>query len=105
MIIETKNERIYLFDISPDGCGTKCENQIEYIKSKGTIEGAKKVLVIGAYWIWVGFQESLVLSDQMPQYWFSVRKTAAGRKTALQVGTLPLFEKEAHKAGFRREKY
>lgn len=32
----------------PKGCEQSVKNQIEYIKSKGTIEGAKKVLVIGA---------------------------------------------------------
>jgi enoyl-[acyl-carrier protein] reductase/trans-2-enoyl-CoA reductase (NAD+) len=32
----------------PKGCEQSVKNQIEYIKSKGSIEGAKKVLVIGA---------------------------------------------------------
>lgn len=32
----------------PDGAAQNVKNQIEYIKSKGKIEGAKKVLVIGA---------------------------------------------------------
>lgn len=32
----------------PDGCAQSIKNQISYVKSKGTIEGAKKVLVIGA---------------------------------------------------------
>ena len=32
----------------PVGCAQSVKNQIEYIKSKGTIDGAKKVLVIGA---------------------------------------------------------
>jgi enoyl-[acyl-carrier protein] reductase/trans-2-enoyl-CoA reductase (NAD+) len=32
----------------PKGCEQNVKNQIEYIKSKGAIEGAKKVLVIGA---------------------------------------------------------
>jgi enoyl-[acyl-carrier protein] reductase/trans-2-enoyl-CoA reductase (NAD+) len=32
----------------PKGCEQSVKNQIEYIKSKGPIEGAKKVLVIGA---------------------------------------------------------
>ena len=32
----------------PDGCAQNVKNQIEYIKSKGHIDGAKKVLVIGA---------------------------------------------------------
>ena len=32
----------------PKGCAQNVKNQIEYIKSKGAIDGAKKVLVIGA---------------------------------------------------------
>ena len=32
----------------PKGCAQNVKNQIEYVKSKGHIEGAKKVLVIGA---------------------------------------------------------
>jgi enoyl-[acyl-carrier protein] reductase/trans-2-enoyl-CoA reductase (NAD+) len=32
----------------PEGCEQSVKNQIEYIKSKGPIDGAKKVLVIGA---------------------------------------------------------
>ena len=32
----------------PEGCEQSVKNQIEYIKSKGAIDGAKKVLVIGA---------------------------------------------------------
>ena len=32
----------------PVGCAQSVKNQIEYIKSKGTIDGPKKVLVIGA---------------------------------------------------------
>ncbi len=32
----------------PDGCAKSVKNQIDYVKSKGTVDGAKKVLVIGA---------------------------------------------------------
>jgi enoyl-[acyl-carrier protein] reductase/trans-2-enoyl-CoA reductase (NAD+) len=32
----------------PDGCAQSIKNQIEYVKSKGAIDGPKKVLVIGA---------------------------------------------------------
>ena len=32
----------------PDGCAQNVKNQIEYVKSKGKIDGPKKVLVIGA---------------------------------------------------------
>ena len=32
----------------PEGCAQNVKNQIEYVKSKGHVDGAKKVLVIGA---------------------------------------------------------
>jgi enoyl-[acyl-carrier protein] reductase/trans-2-enoyl-CoA reductase (NAD+) len=32
----------------PDGCAQNVKNQIDYVKSKGAIDGPKKVLVIGA---------------------------------------------------------
>ena len=32
----------------PNGCEQSVKNQIEYVKSKGAIDGAKKVLIIGA---------------------------------------------------------
>lgn len=48
MIIEPKTRGFICITAHPDGCEQNVKNQIEYIKSKGKIEGAKKVLVIGA---------------------------------------------------------
>ena len=48
MIIEPRMRGFICLTSHPDGCEQNVKNQIEYIKSKGTIEGAKKVLVIGA---------------------------------------------------------
>ena len=48
MIIEPRMRGFICVTSHPEGCAQSVKNQIEYIKSKGTIDGAKKVLVIGA---------------------------------------------------------
>lgn len=48
MIIEPRMRGFICLTAHPDGCAQNVKNQIEYVKSKGTVEGAKKVLVIGA---------------------------------------------------------
>jgi enoyl-[acyl-carrier protein] reductase / trans-2-enoyl-CoA reductase (NAD+) len=48
MIIEPRMRGFICLTAHPDGCAQNVKNQIEYVKSKGKIEGAKKVLVIGA---------------------------------------------------------
>ena len=48
MIIEPRMRGFICLTAHPDGCAQNVRNQIEYVKSKGTIEGAKKVLIIGA---------------------------------------------------------
>ena len=48
MIIEPRMRGFICLTAHPKGCEQNVKNQIEYIKSKGTIDGAKKVLVIGA---------------------------------------------------------
>lgn len=48
MIIEPRMRGFICLTAHPDGCAQSIKNQISYVKSKGTIEGAKKVLVIGA---------------------------------------------------------
>ena len=48
MIIEPRMRGFICLTAHPDGCAQNVNNQIEYVKSKGTIEGAKKVLIIGA---------------------------------------------------------
>jgi enoyl-[acyl-carrier protein] reductase/trans-2-enoyl-CoA reductase (NAD+) len=47
MIIEPRM-RGFICLTAQDGCEQNIKNQIEYVKSKGAINGAKKVLVIGA---------------------------------------------------------
>ena len=48
MIIEPRMRGFICLTSHPKGCEQSVKNQIEYIKSKGHIDGAKKVLVIGA---------------------------------------------------------
>jgi enoyl-[acyl-carrier protein] reductase/trans-2-enoyl-CoA reductase (NAD+) len=48
MIIEPRMRGFICLTAHPDGCEQNVKNQIDYVKSKGKIEGAKKVLVIGA---------------------------------------------------------
>jgi len=48
MIIEPRMRGFICLTSHPKGCEQNVINQINYVKSKGTIEGPKKVLVIGA---------------------------------------------------------
>src|SRR6478609_12049986 len=48
MIIEPKTRGFICLTAHPIGCAQNVKRQIEYVKSKGKINGPKKVLVIGA---------------------------------------------------------
>ncbi len=48
MIIEPRMRGFICLTAHPDGCAQSVKNQISYVASKGAIDGAKKVLVIGA---------------------------------------------------------
>ncbi|MEO6314268.1 MAG: enoyl-ACP reductase FabV [Chitinophagaceae bacterium] len=48
MIIEPRMRGFICLTAHPEGCAQNVRNQVAYIKSKGTIQGPKKVLVIGA---------------------------------------------------------
>lgn len=48
MIIEPRMRGFICLTAHPDGCAQNVKNQINYVKSKGKIDGAKRVLVIGA---------------------------------------------------------
>ena len=48
MIIEPRMRGFICLTAHPEGCAQNVKNQIKYVQSKGLIEGAKKVLVIGA---------------------------------------------------------
>lgn len=48
MIIEPRMRGFICLTAHPEGCAQNVKNQIDYVKSRGKIHGAKKVLVIGA---------------------------------------------------------
>jgi enoyl-[acyl-carrier protein] reductase/trans-2-enoyl-CoA reductase (NAD+) len=48
MIIEPRMRGFICLTAHPKGCEQNVKNQIDYVKSKGKIDGAKRVLVIGA---------------------------------------------------------
>lgn len=48
MIIEPRMRGFICLTAHPEGCAQNVKNQIAYVQSKGKINGAKKVLVIGA---------------------------------------------------------
>ena len=85
----------------PQGCEQSVKNQIEYVKSKGTIDGAKKVLVIGAS---TGFGLSSRITSAFGSNAATLgvffEKPAAEGKTATPGWyNSAAFENEAHKAG------
>ncbi|SHI93597.1 enoyl-ACP reductase FabV [Flavobacterium terrae] len=48
MIIEPRMRGFICLTAHPEGCAQSIKNQIEYVKSKGEINGPKRVLVVGA---------------------------------------------------------
>ena len=48
MIVKPKTRGFICITAHPDGCAKNVKEQIDYVKSKGAIEGPKNVLVIGA---------------------------------------------------------
>ena len=101
MIIEPRMRGFICLTSHPDGCEQNVKNQIEYIKSKGTIEGAKKVLVIGAS---TGFGlasriTSAFGSNAATIGVFFENPAAEGKTASPGWYNSAAFEKEAHKAG------
>ncbi len=85
----------------PKGCEQNVKNQIEYIKSKGPIDGPKKVLVIGAS---TGFGLASRItaaygSDAATIGVFFEKPPVAGRPGSPGWYNSAAFEKEATKAG------
>ena len=85
----------------PKGCEQNVKNQIEYVKSKGAIDGAKKVLVIGAS---TGFGlasriTSAFGSNAATIGVFFEKGPAAGKTASPGWYNSAAFEKEATKAG------
>ncbi len=101
MIIEPRTRGFICLTSHPTGCEQNVINQIEYIKSKGKIDGAKKVLVIGAS---TGFGlasriTSAFGSDAATIGVFFDKPATEGRPGSPGYYNTAAFEKHAHKAG------
>lgn len=101
MIIEPRMRGFICLTAHPTGAEQNVKNQIEYIKSKGAIAGAKKVLVIGAS---TGFGlasriTSAFGSDAATIGVFFEKPPVEGKTASPGWYNSAAFEKEAHKAG------
>jgi enoyl-[acyl-carrier protein] reductase/trans-2-enoyl-CoA reductase (NAD+) len=101
MIIEPRMRGFICLTAHPKGCEQNVKNQIEYIKSKGPIAGAKKVLVIGAS---TGFGlasriTSAFGSDAATIGVFFEKPPLEGKTASPGWYNSAAFENEAHKAG------
>ena len=101
MIIEPRMRGFICTTSHPKGCEQNVKNQIEYIQSKGAIEGAKKVLVIGAS---TGFGlasriTSAFGSDAATIGVFFEKAPSEGKTASPGWYNSAAFETEAHKAG------
>ncbi len=101
MIIEPKTRGFICITAHPKGCQQSVLNQINYIKSKGKIEGAKNVLVIGAS---TGFGlasriTSAFGSNASTIGVFFEKPPAEGRTASAGWYNTAAFEKLAHKEG------
>jgi enoyl-[acyl-carrier protein] reductase/trans-2-enoyl-CoA reductase (NAD+) len=101
MIIEPRMRGFICLTAHPDGAAQSVKNQIEYVKSKGTIDGAKKVLVIGAS---TGFGlasriTSAFGSNAATIGVFFEKPPVEGKTASPGWYNSAAFEQEAHKAG------
>lgn len=101
MIIEPRMRGFICLTAHPKGAEQNVKNQIEYIKSKGAIAGAKKVLVIGAS---TGFGlasriTSAFGSDAATIGVFFEKPPVEGKTASPGWYNSAAFETEAHKAG------
>ena len=101
MIIEPRMRGFICLTAHPEGCEQNVKNQIEYVQSKGQIEGVKKVLVIGAS---TGFGlasriTSAFGSGAATIGVFFEKPPLEGKTASPGWYNSAAFEKEAHKAG------
>ncbi|MCZ4242700.1 enoyl-ACP reductase FabV [Pedobacter punctiformis] len=101
MIIEPRMRGFICLTSHPDGCAQNVKNQIEYVKSKGAINGPKKVLVIGAS---TGFGLASRItaafgSDAATIGVFFEKAPSEGKTASPGWYNSAAFEKEAHAAG------
>jgi enoyl-[acyl-carrier protein] reductase/trans-2-enoyl-CoA reductase (NAD+) len=101
MIIEPRMRGFICLTAHPKGCEQNVKNQIEYVKSKGAIHGANKVLVIGAS---TGFGlasriSSAFGSDAATLGVFFEKEPSEGKTASPGWYNSAAFEVEATKAG------
>ena len=101
MIIEPRTRGFICLTSHPTGCAQNVKNQIEYVTSKGKINGAKKVLVIGSS---TGFGlasriTSAFGSDAATIGVFFDKPASPNRPASPGFYNTAAFEQEAHKAG------
>ena len=101
MIIEPRMRGFICLTAHPKGCEQNVKNQIEYVKSKGKIDGAKRVLVIGAS---TGFGLASRISsafgcDAATIGVFFEKPPTEGKTASPGWYNSAAFENEAHKAG------
>ncbi|WP_144891825.1 enoyl-ACP reductase FabV [Flavobacterium tiangeerense] len=101
MIIEPRMRGFICTTAQPVGCEQNVKNQIEYVKAKGTIDGAKRVLVIGAS---TGFGlasriTSAFGSEAATIGVFFEKAPSEGKTASPGWYNSAAFENEAHKAG------
>ncbi len=101
MIIEPRMRGFICTTSHPEGCAQNVKNQIDYIKSKGSIDGAKKVLVIGAS---TGFGLSSRITSAFGSNASTIgvffeKPPAEGKPASPGWYNSAAFEKEAHDAG------
>ena len=83
MIVEPKFRGFICTTSHPTGCKKNVENQIEYVKENGKIEGAKRVLVLGAS-TGYGLASAIVASESCDAEVLGVsfEREAKGKRTA-----------------------
>lgn len=101
MIIEPRMRGFICLTAHPEGCRQNVKNQIAYTQSKGVIQGAKKVLVIGAS---TGFGlasriTSAFGSGAATIGVFFEKEPSTGKTATPGWYNSAAFEEEAHKAG------
>jgi enoyl-[acyl-carrier protein] reductase/trans-2-enoyl-CoA reductase (NAD+) len=101
MIIEPRTRGFICLTAHPTGCEKNIIDQIAYVKSKGKINGAKKVLVLGSS---TGFGlasriSSAFGSDAATIGVFFDKPSAPGRTGSAGYYNTAAFEKQAHVAG------
>jgi len=101
MIIEPRMRGFICLTAHPKGCEQNVKNQIEYVKSKGKINGPKRVLVIGAS---TGFGlasriTSAFGSDAATIGVFFEKAPSEGKTASPGWYNSAAFEQEAQKAG------